>query len=116
MPLLLQATDPTMAVAVSSIVTTLIIALGVILLGSVQPILQSPALAPAFENILPALFGALAVVFVSKAWKIAIAPLVFMTALFIAVPSLAGSVGVLVPVGAALAMGAARILYKKNLL
>lgn len=106
----------TIAVAVSSIVTTLIIALGVILLGSVQPILQSPALAPAFENILPALFGALAVVFVSKAWKIAIAPLVFMTALFIAVPSLAGSVGVLVPVGAALAMGAARILYKKNLL
>ena len=106
----------TIAVAVSSIVTTLIIALGVILLGSVQPILQSPALAPAFENILPALFGALAVVFVSKAWKIAIAPLVFMTALFIAVPSLAGSVGVLVPVGAALAMGTARILYKKNLL
>ena len=60
----------TIAVAVSSIVTTLIIALGVILLGSVQPILQSPALAPAFENILPALFGALAVVFVSQAWKI----------------------------------------------
>lgn len=106
----------TVAVAVSSIVTTGIIALGVLLLGFVQPILQSPVLAPAFDNILPALFGALAVVYVSKSWKIALAPLVFMAALFIAMPQLAGSVGVLVPVGALVAMGVARILYKKNLL
>ena len=37
-------------------------------------------------------------------------------ALFLAVPSLASSVGVLVPVGALIAIGVARILYKKGLL
>jgi len=56
----------TIAIAVSSIVTTLIIFLGVILLSQLQPILESELLAPAFDNILPALFGALAVVFISK--------------------------------------------------
>ena len=106
----------TIAIAVSSIVTTLIIAFGVLLLTQLQPILNSPTLQPAFDNILPALFGGLAVVYVSKNWKIAMAPLISMIVLFIAIPSLAGSVGVLVPVGAAIAIGVARILYKKNLL
>ena len=106
----------TLAIATSSIVTTLIIALGVVLLSQIAPILESPALQPAFENILPALFGALGVVFVSKDWKIAIAPLVVMVTLFLLVPSLASAVGILVPVGALIAIGVARILYKKNLL
>jgi len=39
---------------------------------------------------------------------------VFMLILFISVPSLAGSVGILVPVGALIAIGVARILYKKG--
>ena len=106
----------TLAIATSSIVTTLIIALGVVLLSQIEPILESPVLQPAFENILPALFGALCVVFVSKDWKIAIVPLVVMITLFLLVPSLAGAVGLLVPVGALIAIGVARILYKKNLL
>lgn len=106
----------TIAIATSSIVTTLIIALGVLLLSQIAPVLESPALQPAFENILPALFGALGVVFVSKDWKIAIAPLLVMITLFLLVPSLAGAVGILVPVGALIAIGVARILYKKNLL
>ena len=72
------------------------------------------ALAPAFANIVPALFGALAVVYVSKNAKIAIAPMIFMLALFISVPSLASSVGIFVPVGALIAIGASRILYKKG--
>lgn len=104
----------TIAVATSSIVTTLIIAIGVALLVPLTPILNSPVLKPAFDNILPALFGGLAVVYVSKNWKISIAPLVFMVALFLLFPSLSGSVGVLVPVGALIAIGAARILYKKG--
>lgn len=78
------------------------------------PVLNSPALKPAFDNILPALFGGLAVVYVSKNWKIAVAPLIFMVVLFLLVPSLSGSVGVLVPVGALIAIGSARILYKKG--
>lgn len=104
----------TIAVATSSIVTTVIIAVGVALLVPLTPILNSPTLKPAFDNILPALFGGLAVVYVSKNWKISIAPLVFMVVLFLLVPSLSGSVGVLVPVGALIAIGAARILYKKG--
>lgn len=106
----------TLAIATSSIVTTLIIALGVLLLSQIAPILENPALQPAFDNILPALFGALGVVFVAKDWKIAIAPLVVMIALFIFVPSLASAVGLMVPVGALIAIGVARILYKKDLL
>ena len=52
----------------------------------------------------------------SKNWKISIAPLVFMVVLFLLVPSLSGSVGVLVPVGAIIAIAAARILYNKGML
>ena len=106
----------TIAIASSAIVTTLVIALGVLMLGWLQPILESPVLTPAFDNILPALFGGLGVVYISKNWKIAVAPLVFMVILFMAVPSLASSVGVLVPVGAIVAIGAARLMYKRNLL
>lgn len=106
----------TIAIATSSIVTTLIIAAGVLLLGYLQPVLESPVLAPAFDNILPALFGGLGVVYISKNPKIAIAPLSFMVVLFLLAPSLASSVGVLVPVGALLAIGVSRILYKKGLI
>ena len=104
----------TIAIATSSIVTTLIIAAGVCLLALISPILNSPALEPAFSNILPALFGGLAVVYISKNWKLAMAPLIFMAALFLAVPSLASSVGVLVPVGILVTLGVGRILYKKG--
>ncbi len=106
----------TIAVAVSSIVTTLIIALGVALLVPLTPILDNPAIKPAFDNILPALFGGLAVVYISKNPKLAITPLIFMMILFLLVPGLAGSVGVLVPVGALITIGAGRILYNKGIL
>jgi len=104
----------TIAIATSSIVTTLLLVLVVCGLTLIAPILNSPALAPAFDNILPALFGGLAVVYVSKNWKLAITPLIFMVVLFLALPSLAGSVGVLVPVGVLVALAAARIMYKKG--
>lgn len=104
----------TIAIATCSIVTTLILALGVCALAIVAPILDSPALKPAFDNILPALFGGLAVVYVSKNWKLAITPLVFMVLIFLAVPSLANSVGVLVPVGVLIALGAGRVMYKNG--
>jgi hypothetical protein len=106
----------TIAIAVSSIATVLIIALGVLMLAPLTPVLNSDVLKPAFDNILPALFGGLAVVYVSKNWKIAISPLIFMIVLFISVPSLAGSVSILVPVGALIAIGMARLLYKKGLI
>jgi hypothetical protein len=105
----------TIAIGVSSLVTTAVIAAGVLALSSVRGLIESPVLQPCFDNILPALFGPLAVVYVAKDWKVAATPIVFMLALFICVPSLASAVGVMVPVGALIAIGAARILYKKGL-
>ncbi len=106
----------TVAIAVSSIVTTLIIVLGVVLITPLTPILNSPALAPAFDQILPALFGGLGVVYISRNWKIAIAPVALMLILFIAIPGLGSMVGILVPVGVLVALGVSRVLYKKGLL
>lgn len=106
----------TLAIATSSIVTTVIIALGVLLLVPLQPILESPVLVPAFKNILPALFGALGVVLLSHSWKIAIAPIVFMLIIFLIAPGMASSVGILVPVGVLVTLLFARILYKKGII
>lgn len=107
----------TIAIAVSSIVTTLIIILGVILITPLTPILDAPVLAPAFAQILPALFGGLGVVFVSKNWRIAVAPGLLMLVLFIFVPALnASTVGIMVPIGVLFTIGVSRILYKKHLL
>ena len=107
----------TIAIAVSSIVTTVIVALGVVLIVPLQPILSNPILTPAFDQMLPALFGALGVALVSKNWKIAIAPILLMLVLFIFVPALdSGMVGIMVPVGVIFTIVASRIMYKKNLL
>jgi hypothetical protein len=107
----------TISIAVSSIVTTIIIALGVLLIVPLTPILESPVLEPAFAMILPALFGGLAVVFISKNLKLSIAPVILMLVLFIFVPFLnAGTVGIMVPVGVIVTVVYARILYKKGVL
>ena len=107
----------TIAIAVSSIVTTLIILLGVLLITPLTPILNAPVLEPAFAQILPALFGGLGVVFISKNWKISIAPVILMLVLFIFVPALNSStVGIMVPVGVLFTLGVSRIMYKKGLL
>lgn len=105
----------TISTAVSSIVTTGIIIIGVCLIIPLTPVLQSEFLQPAFANILPALFGALGVVYISKNWKIAVVPAVLMLVLFISVPALnAGTVGIMVPVGAIVAIAASRFMYKKG--
>ena len=107
----------TIAIAVSSIVTTVIIVIGVVLIVPLTPVLQAPALQPAFDQILPALFGGLGVAFVSKNWKIAVAPVLLMLILFIFVPALnSGTVGIMVPVSALFTIGVARIMYKKGML
>ncbi len=107
----------TISIAVSSIVTTIIIILGVILIIPLTPILESEALKPAFDMILPALFGGLAVVFIAKNAKLSIAPIILMLILFIFVPALnAGTVGIMVPVGVLFTIAVARIMYKKGML
>ncbi|GAB1454949.1 hypothetical protein MASR2M48_02490 [Spirochaetota bacterium] len=104
----------TLAIGASSLITNLILVSGVLLMAYLLPILESPALKPAFANLLPALFGALGVVFISKNWKISVAPLVLMISLFIGIPS--APVGILIPAGALVSIAVARIMYKKNML
>ena len=107
----------TIAIATSSIVTTLIVVLGVLLVVPLTPVLQHPALQPAFNQILPALFGGLGVAFVSKNWKIALAPIALMLVLFIFVPALdSGTVGIMVPVSALFTIAVGRIMYKRGVL
>ena len=107
----------TIAIAVSSIVTTIIIIIGVVLIVPLTPILQAPVLQPAFDQILPALFGGLGVAFVSKNWKLAVVPVALMLILFIFVPALdSGTVGIMVPVSALLTIGVGRLMYKRGML
>ena len=107
----------TIAIATSSIVTTLIIILGVVAIVPLTPVLQAPVLQPAFAQILPALFGGLGVAFVSKNWKLALAPIALMLVLFIFVPALnEGTVGIMVPVSALFTIAVGRILYKRGVL
>jgi len=107
----------TIAIAVSSIVTTIIIIIDVVCIVPPRPILEAPVLEPAFEQILPALFGGLGVAFVSKNWKIAVAPVILMLILFIFIPALdSGTVGIMVPVSALFTIAVGRILYKRGVL
>jgi len=105
----------TIAIATCAITTTLILVVGVFALGLLTPILNSPVLKPAFDNILPALFGGLSVVYVSKNVKLSIVPLIFMIVIFLSFPSLGSSVGIMVPVGVIITLVSARIMYKKGM-
>lgn len=107
----------TISIAVSSIVTTLIIVVGVLAIVPLTPLLEKPALNDAFAQLLPALFGGLAVAFISKNPKLSIAPIILMLVLFISIPALnSGTVGIMVPVGVVFTILVARILYKKGII
>ncbi len=67
----------TIAIGVSAIVTTVIIAVGVLAFGDTVQTLMAPgsSLAPAFNNVTTALFGALFASYLGKFWKVTILPL-----------------------------------------
>ena len=104
----------TLSIATSSLVTILILAAGVVALIPLQPILQAPALQPAFDNVVPALFGAMAYKYYRGNLKIAVLPLLTMGLLFILVPSLTGSTSFMVLPSGAIAIGVAFLLHKKK--
>ncbi|RHV46154.1 hypothetical protein DXB46_14675 [Lachnospiraceae bacterium OM04-12BH] len=104
----------TLSIAASSLVTILVLALGVLLLVPLQPVLQSEVLQPAFENVVPALFGAMAYKYFRKNLKIAAAPLVLMSLLFILVPSLTGSTSFMIIPSGGLAIGIAFLFYRQR--
>ena len=104
----------TLSIATSSLVTIVVLALGVALLVPLQPVLRSPVLQPAFANVVPALFGAMAYQYFRKNVQVAVAPLVVMSLLFMLVPSLTGSTSFMIIPSGALAIGIAYSMYRKQ--
>lgn len=104
----------TLSIAASSLVTTVVIALGVLLMIPLRPVLEAPVLQPAFNNVVPALFGAMAYKYFRKGRKLVAIPLIVMTALFIAAPGLIGSVGFLMLISGAIAIAQAFYLFRKE--
>lgn len=104
----------TLSVASSSLVTTVVIALGVLLLTPLTPILSNPVLQPAFNNVVPALFGALGYKYFKGNMKIAAVPLIAMTLLCVFVPSAVSSVGFLIIPSGAAAIAISYYFYRKG--
>ena len=87
---------------------------GVILLVPLQPVLQQEALLPAFNNVVPAMFGALGLKYFVKSPQIAVIPLVLMCLLCILVPSMISQTSILLIPSGALALGIGFLLFKKG--
>jgi hypothetical protein len=102
----------TIAVASSAIVTTVMIALGVVLFSPILPLLtteHSPA-APAFQQVLPALFGALLAGYLGKHWRITVAPVLAGSLVLLFAPGM--QVGVLIPILVIVSLAAAQMMWK----
>jgi len=64
------------SIAVSSIVTTIILFAGLLLVGQMVPILESPLLKPGFANVMPAIMGAIGLPMIVRDLKLASVPTV----------------------------------------
>ena len=104
----------TISVATSAIVTTLVIVEGVILLVPLQPVLQNEVLLPAFDNVVPALFGALGLKYFLKSPKIAVIPLFLMSLLCVCVPEAINQTSILLLPSGGLALLIGYYLFKKD--
>lgn len=104
----------TISIAVSSIVTTIIIAVCVLAFYPVLHKITDPdsVFAPAFQQVTPALFGALCASYLAKHWKISILPIAVLTIILIFSPKL--GTGVLIPIGVVVALLGAHLMYKKG--
>ncbi len=103
----------TLSIATSSLVTVLVLALGVFLLQPLQPILQSEALQPAFSNVVAALFGAMAYKYFRGNLDIVAIPFTFLCVLFILVPSLTSSTSFMIIPGGGIAILVSWLKFKK---
>lgn len=104
----------TISIATSSLVTILVLAIGVLLMVPLQPVLQNPVFYPAFDNVVPALFGAMAYKYYRNNMNIAIFPLIIMSVLFTLVPGLISSTSFMIVPSGAIAIGIAYLFYKKS--
>lgn len=101
----------TISMAVSAITSIVIIAAGVALYAPLSGNMASETLAPAFDNIVPALFGALAVSMIGKYWKLAIVPFVLGVILLkTEIINSALVLAILILIGVL----CARLMYRKN--
>ena len=106
--------DATISSATSAIVTTLVIVAGVLLMVPLQPVLQSEVLLPAFNNVVPALFGALGLKYFAKAPQVAVVPVLLMSLLCIFVPSMINQTSILMIPCGAMALAIGFVLFKKG--
>ncbi len=82
----------TIAIATSSIVTTVILAIGVLAFAPfLETFTSSALLMPAFKEVIPALFGALGAGYFVKHWKISFVPIIFMLIILVFVPTIGAS-------------------------
>ncbi len=103
----------TIAIAGTVLSSTVILVLAVILIAPLTKQLGNPAIKPAFEQILPALFGALGAYYILKEWKLAVVPLA--TAILINMATNLPS-AITIPLCVLVSVLAARFLYKKKLI
>lgn len=106
----------TISVSVSALVTMLVIFVGVLLLVPLTPVLQNPVLTPAFDTVVPALFGALGLKYFIKSLKIAFIPLLTMTLLCVIIPAAIPQTSLLLIPAGGMALGIGYLLYRKNML
>ena len=105
----------TIAIATSSIVTTAILAVGVIVFAPfLQAFTDNALLKPAFAQVLPALFGALGAGYFIKHWRISFFPIIIMIIVLIFSGSMGAST--LLFVGIVASVGGALFMYKKGML
>ena len=100
----------TLSIATSTIVTTVIIALGVILMIPLTPVLENPVLTPAFDTAFTALFGALAYKYFVK--DPILVPIPFVLALVLQFAANLGT-SILIPVSSIASIAFAYYLFKK---
>ncbi len=104
----------TLSIATSSLVTILVLALGVVLMIPLQPVLNSAVLRPGFDNVVAALFGAMACQYFRKDLRLAVVPLCVMTVLFVLVPSLTGSASFMIIPSGAIAIGLSWLRWRRE--
>lgn len=106
----------TISIAASSITTTVIIAVGVLLFTPVLPkiLAEGSVIKPAFEYVVPALFGALGASYFAKHWKISVLPIAVGIIIYIFSPSMA--VGTMIFITIVVSILGALGMYKAKII
>lgn len=106
----------TISVATSSLVSNIILGAGIVALIPLTPIITSELLRPGFSTVLPALFGALGYMYISKQAVLAVAPALFVAGFYLLAPFRIANTAsdLFVPVAAVVTILAARLIFKKT--